>query len=80
MGDVASAAWWIDERDRKWGGHLAVARALIAAGGWRRRLGQTIAVAPLRPVAAVIYGLVARYRRHLPVPRLPAAREARRPK
>ena len=47
-------------------GHLAVARALHAAGGWRRVVGGAIAVPPLSWAAALGYRVVVRYRHRLP--------------
>jgi predicted DCC family thiol-disulfide oxidoreductase YuxK len=73
--DVESAAYWVDENDRKWRGHCALAQALVAAAGWRRQVGRAILVLPLRPAAAGVYWIVARYRRYLPVPGLPAVRK-----
>lgn len=66
--DVVEAAWWIDVEGRRWRGHLAIAQALIASAGWRRVVGRIIMLRLVRPPAALAYWLVARYRRHLPVP------------
>jgi predicted DCC family thiol-disulfide oxidoreductase YuxK len=63
---VAAAAWWIDERGRAWRGHLAVASALVAAGGMWGALGRLLFVPPIRWLAAVGYRLVTRYRYRLP--------------
>lgn len=63
---ASRAAWWIDPGGRAHRGHLAVAGALRAAGGWHRVLGLAISVPPLGWVAALVYQLVARWRGHLP--------------
>jgi len=63
---VASAAWWIDEHGRAWGGHLAVAKAMVAAGGAWGGLGRLTLVPPFRWSAAAVYRLVVRYRYRLP--------------
>jgi predicted DCC family thiol-disulfide oxidoreductase YuxK len=63
--DLDRAAWWV-EGTRTWGGHLAVGRALMAAGGGWRLLGRAMFVPPARQVAAVGYRVVARYRHRLP--------------
>jgi predicted DCC family thiol-disulfide oxidoreductase YuxK len=60
------AAWWVDGEGRRFRGHLAVARALLAARGWRRVAGGAIAIPPLSWAAAVGYRLVVRYRHRLP--------------
>jgi len=63
---VASAAWWIDERGCVWGGHLAVAKAMVAADGVWGGLGRLTLVPPFRWLAAIVYRLVVGYRHHLP--------------
>jgi predicted DCC family thiol-disulfide oxidoreductase YuxK len=63
---VRRAAWWIDESGRRSGGHLAIARALAAAEGWRSVCGEALLVPPLRWLAAGLYPLVARWRHRLP--------------
>ena len=60
------AAWWVDGDGRQFRGHLAVAKALRAASGWRRMVGGAIAVPPLSWAAAVGYRVVVRYRHRLP--------------
>lgn len=64
-GDVARAAWWV-EGGRAFGGHRAVGRALVAAGGGWGRVGRILLSPPMRPLAAVGYRIVARYRYRLP--------------
>jgi predicted DCC family thiol-disulfide oxidoreductase YuxK len=63
--DVTQAAWWVEDGHR-FRGHLAVAHALMAAGGGWGRVGRALLVPPLRAVAGVGYRLVARYRYRLP--------------
>jgi predicted DCC family thiol-disulfide oxidoreductase YuxK len=64
--EVRRAAWWIDESGRRSGGHLAIARALIAAEGWRSVCGKALLVPPFRRLAAGLYPLAARWRHRLP--------------
>ena len=64
--DVTSAAWWVDESGRRWRGHAAIGKALIAAGGWRRVIGQLLIVPPLSWLARPVYAWVARNRGRLP--------------
>lgn len=65
-GAAAEAAWWVDERGVAWRGHLAIARALAAAGGAWGPAGRAIGVPPLRWVAAAAYPVVVAVRHHLP--------------
>jgi predicted DCC family thiol-disulfide oxidoreductase YuxK len=62
---VADAAWWVDEHGATWQGHQAIARSLVAGGGWRRTVGRALLVPPLRWLAATVYPVVARNRRRL---------------
>ena len=64
--DVQREAWWIDADGRAHGGHLAVGRSLIAAGGAWRLAGWLLVVPPTSLVARVVYRLVARMRHRLP--------------
>lgn len=64
--DVQSAAWWVDDGGRLYRGHLAIARALIQAGGWRRLAGRAVASRALSWPGALVYRLVARYRYRMP--------------
>jgi predicted DCC family thiol-disulfide oxidoreductase YuxK len=66
LGEVRRAAWWIDGSGCRSGGHLAIARALAAAGGWRSVCGKALLVPPLRWLAAGLYPLFARWRHRLP--------------
>jgi predicted DCC family thiol-disulfide oxidoreductase YuxK len=63
--DVTTAAWWVED-GRRFRGHLAVAHALMAAGGGWGLVGRALLVPPLRELAGVGYRLVARYRYRLP--------------
>lgn len=63
---VARAAWWVGPEGRPLGGHLAVAAALSAGGGWRRPAGRVLRTPPVRWGASVAYRFVSRYRHHLP--------------
>jgi predicted DCC family thiol-disulfide oxidoreductase YuxK len=60
------AAWWVDGDGRRFRGHRAVAKALLAASGWRRMAGAAILVPPVSWAAAVGYRMVVRYRHRLP--------------
>jgi len=63
--DVKMASWWVED-GRKSRGHLAIARALIAAGtGWRL-IGQLLLLPPVRWLAAIGYRIVSRFRYRLP--------------
>ena len=63
--DLASAAWWVSPNGERFRGHLAIGRALLAAGGWRALLGRLCLVWPFRVIASVLYVRVARWRRLL---------------
>ncbi len=64
--DVTSAAYWIDADRRAYRGHRAVAQAATAMGGVYRLLGMLIEFAPLRPIAAGVYRLIANNRHAMP--------------
>jgi predicted DCC family thiol-disulfide oxidoreductase YuxK len=64
--DAQQAAWWVDPDGRRFRGYLAVAEALLAAGGWRRMVGGILLVPPVSWAAALGYRLVVRYRYRLP--------------
>jgi predicted DCC family thiol-disulfide oxidoreductase YuxK len=66
LGDVRSAAWWIDEAGRRSRGHLALAHALAAGSGWPRVCGRVLLTPPLRWIAAASYPAIARWRHRLP--------------
>ena len=63
--DVSKAAWWVED-GRRDGGHLAIARSLIAAGGGWSMVGRLLLVPPIRWLAAVGYRVVAANRGRLP--------------
>ncbi len=62
---ASDAAWWIDANSGHHRGHRAIAAALRACGGGWGRLGQVLAAPVVSPVAAGVYGLVARNRHRL---------------
>jgi predicted DCC family thiol-disulfide oxidoreductase YuxK len=64
--DVACAAWWVDANGRRWGGHQAVGKALVATGSWRALLGHAVLARPLSWLAEPVYGWVARNRSRMP--------------
>ena len=64
--EAQAAAWWVDGSNRRFRGHRAVGRALLAGGGGRRVAGALVLTPPLSWAAAVLYRLVARYRHRLP--------------
>ncbi len=63
--DVSRAAWWVAD-GRPSGGHVAVARSLIAARGSWKVLGHLLLVPPVRWLAAIGYRIVAANRSRLP--------------
>ncbi len=63
--DAAGQAWWVEGGHRD-GGHRAVARSLIAAGGTWGALGHLLLVPPIRWLGAGLYRLVARNRGRMP--------------
>jgi predicted DCC family thiol-disulfide oxidoreductase YuxK len=70
---LQQAAWLVDPDGRRWRGHRAIARALAAAGGWRRPIGIVLGVPPLAWFGAPVYAVLARIRHRLP-PRRGACR------
>ena len=66
IADVQDAAWWVDESGHLSRGYAAVARSLVAAGGWRAWMGRALLVPPVSWGAAVTYRAVARRRHRLP--------------
>jgi predicted DCC family thiol-disulfide oxidoreductase YuxK len=63
---VTEAAYWVEEGRLAVRGAAAVGHALIARGGVATPLGRLILSRPVAPLAARIYGVVARYRFALP--------------
>jgi len=64
--DGQKAAWWVDSDGRLFEGHLAVAKSLMAARGWRGAVGKVILIPPVGGVAALGYRVVVRNRHRLP--------------
>lgn len=63
--EVTSAAYWLEGGEKRRGSR-AIAAALRSCGPAYAALGRLIDLPPVRPLAAVGYGLVARYRYKLP--------------
>ncbi|MFB2556162.1 thiol-disulfide oxidoreductase DCC family protein [Herbiconiux liangxiaofengii] len=63
---VLTAAYWLREGRATDAGASAIARALIAGGGWRAGLGAVILAPPVRWVAAPVYRVIARNRHAMP--------------
>lgn len=57
---------WVTPAGRVYGGAQAVARLLMRSGGAWAYLGGVLALAPVRPVAGLVYRWVARYRHRMP--------------
>jgi predicted DCC family thiol-disulfide oxidoreductase YuxK len=66
--EASHSVQWVEPSGRVSGGATAVARLLVSNGGRWAVLGRLMLVPPASWVAAAIYWLVAKYRRHLPVP------------
>jgi predicted DCC family thiol-disulfide oxidoreductase YuxK len=66
--EASRSVQWIEPFGRVSSGATAVARLLVSNGGRWAVLGRLMLVPPVSWLAAAAYGLVARYRRHLPVP------------
>ncbi len=65
--DVTTAAYWVEDGRTPRRGARGIAAALRSCRGvGYRLLGRLIDLPPVRPVAAWVYGLVAKYRYHLP--------------
>jgi predicted DCC family thiol-disulfide oxidoreductase YuxK len=60
------AAWWVDAGRRRFRGHRAIGKSLLAGNGWLRAIGGAIMVPPLSWCAAAGYAVVVRYRYRLP--------------
>jgi predicted DCC family thiol-disulfide oxidoreductase YuxK len=61
-----ASVWWIDERGRRFHGHLAIAYSLRARGTWTAPLGRVLLHRPFTWIGAVVYPIVSRYRHRLP--------------
>jgi predicted DCC family thiol-disulfide oxidoreductase YuxK len=59
-------AWWVDEKGRTFGGHLAIGMALVACRPPWRWLGKVALVPPGVWIGRVVYPFVSRYRFMLP--------------
>ncbi|SDT79983.1 Predicted thiol-disulfide oxidoreductase YuxK, DCC family [Streptomyces sp. TLI_053] len=57
---------WVTPAGRVYGGAQAVARLLMRSGGVWAYLGGVLALAPVRPVAGLVYRWVARHRHRMP--------------
>jgi len=66
LDDVRRFVWWIDPATGPARGHLAIARAMRAAGGWPSIVGRGLSVPPISWAAAAAYPLIARWRHRLP--------------
>jgi len=66
VSDVEQAAWWVQPDGSRSAGHLAIAHALIASGGWRAAIGRLLGAKKLRWAFAPAYRAVARHRHRLP--------------
>ena len=64
--DVTTAAYWVDADGGLHRGHLAIGRALIAAGGFWGVVGRVLVTPPMSWLARPVYALVARFRHELP--------------
>ncbi|MER5354922.1 DUF393 domain-containing protein [Kitasatospora sp. NPDC002551] len=57
---------WVTPAGRVYGGAQAVARLLLRSGGVWAYLGGVLALAPVRPVAGLVYRWVSRNRHRMP--------------
>lgn len=64
--NVTTAAYWVDERGRKYRGHRSIGRALMASGGLWKPIGALILVPPFSWLAALVYVVIAKNRHRLP--------------
>jgi hypothetical protein len=64
--EAAHTAWWIAPDGGRRPGHLAAAGVLEAMGGMWEVAGRAIDSPVLRPVAAAVYDVIAKYRGRLP--------------
>ena len=60
------AAWWVDATGKRFKGHRAITKSLLAARGWKQVVGALITIPPLSWGAAALYPVIVRYRYHLP--------------
>ncbi len=65
--ETRRAVWWVEPDSRRFRGHRAVARALLACGGWLWPLvGRLIQMPPFTWLGIPGYALVAHFRGYLP--------------
>jgi predicted DCC family thiol-disulfide oxidoreductase YuxK len=63
---AACEVLWVTPSGAVYGGAQAVAKLLLRSGGGWAYLGGLLRLAPVRPVAAAVYRLVARNRHRMP--------------
>lgn len=63
---TAEAVWWVEPSGRRFSGHRAVGRALLACRQPWRSLGHLFSVPGIRKLGDAVYPAVARRRAHLP--------------
>jgi len=66
--EASHSVQWVEPSGRVSGGATGVARLLVSNGGGWALLGRVMLVPPVSWLAAAVYRLVAKYRRHLPAP------------
>ncbi len=64
--DVRAAAWWVDGAGRQFRGERAVAKAMVARGGWTVPFGVLLDLPGVRHLARPVYRFVARNRHRMP--------------
>ncbi|SRR5690554_1742799 len=64
--EADAKAWWIDAEGRRHGGHVAIGKALVAAGGIWGFLGRLSLVVPIRWLGALVYRVVSANRHRMP--------------
>lgn len=64
--EAANTAWWIEPGGRRRSGHEAAAGALEAMGGPWEIAGRAIDLPLVKPLSALVYDLVSKYRGRLP--------------
>ena len=76
--DAEASVRWVDRDGRRFSGHRAIAKSLMACEGWKRAAGIALSVPPVSWVAAAAYPVISRNRQRLPGG-TPACRRADRP-
>ena len=64
--DVTTAAYWVDERGKRYRGHRSIGKALMAAGGIWKPIGALLLMPPFSWLAALGYVVIAKNRHRLP--------------